>query len=304
MSDTPQHPLSLAFMREHPAQAATVLDALPATDAAQLLGRVPARLGAAVLAAMLPHRAGLCIAALDDERVQELLAPMGTQPKVALLRHLPEPRRQRLVAGLPTAAALASALLLGFSEDALGAWADPDVVMLGGDTRVSDALERARAAALTHPTVFVCDASRRLVGSVQLAALLVAPPVATLATLAHRPGAVLAAHASLASAAAHPGWAQASALPVVEQGQRLVGLLTSDALARALRRAAPPAQAESGTDAWPQLLARGYWQALAGLMGLGLSVLPRVPPVMPASTDASPASTPGAAQSTHQGGSA
>ena len=79
---------------------------------------------------MLPRRAARCLAALDDARALELLAPMGTQPTVAVLRHLPSARRQALIAGLPTAAALASTLLLGYAEDTLGAWADPDVVML------------------------------------------------------------------------------------------------------------------------------------------------------------------------------
>jgi magnesium transporter len=279
--DNDPTPLSLAFMREHPAQAARVLDALPAADAAALFERMPARVGAAVLAAMLPHRAALCTVVLDDSRVQELLATLGTQPTVALLRQMPEVRRQQLVAGLPTATAMASTLLLGYAEDSLGAWADPDVVMLPAETRVAAALDRARGSALAHPGIFVADATRRLAGIVDLAALLAAPPAASLATLMRRPVAVLAAHGSLAGAPAHPGWAQASTLPVVEPGEKLVGVLTHDALVRALQRNAPDAADNSGELAqWPQLLALGYWQALAGLMDLGLRVLPGVPPVV------------------------
>jgi len=85
---------------------------------------------------------------MDDERTLELLSAMGTQPTVALLGHLAEPRRQRLIAGLPTAAALAPALLLGYAEHSLGAWADPDVVMLAASSRAADALARVSAAPL------------------------------------------------------------------------------------------------------------------------------------------------------------
>ncbi|MEO5697626.1 MAG: hypothetical protein ABIQ60_10900, partial [Burkholderiaceae bacterium] len=210
MSEDRDQSLSLAFMRGHPAQAASVLEALPADEATALFERAPARLGAAVLAAMLPRRAARCIAALDDARALELLAPMGTQPTVALLRHLPEPRRRTLIAGLPTAAALASTLLLGYAEDTLGAWADPDVVLLSADSRSGDALERMRAAPAAHPQVFVAAADRRLIGTVGLAALLQAPAGATLATLMQRPRAVLAAHAPLSGTAAHPGWEHTS----------------------------------------------------------------------------------------------
>ncbi|MDH3210373.1 MAG: hypothetical protein OEM00_06940 [Burkholderiaceae bacterium] len=278
MAEDRDQTFSGAFMRGHPAQAARVLDALPAEEAAALFEYAPARLGAAVLAAMLPQRAARCIAALDDARALELLAPMGTQPTVAVLRHLPDARRRVLTAGLPTAAALASTLLLGHTEDTLGAWADPDVVTLPADTRVGNALERVRLAPATHPVVFVADAERRLAGVVGFAALLQAPTGATLATLMQRPAAVLSAQAPLSGTTAHPGWEHSSALPVVEPGEHLVGVLTRDALARALRRTAPP-PATAGEATPLALFAGGYWQALTGLLECGLVLLPSVPAV-------------------------
>lgn len=269
--------LSLAFMRGHPAQAARVLEALPADEAVAPFQRAPARLGAAVLAAMLPRRAARCVVSLDDERLLELLSVMGTQPMVALLRHLPAPRRQRLTAGLPTAAALATSLLLGYTEDTLGAWADPDVVLLPSDTRAGDALERMREAPAAHPVLFVADAERRLAGLVALTTLMQAPAGATLGSLMLRPPAVLAAYAPLAGAVTHPGWEISSSLAVVEPGERLVGVMTRDALARALRHASP--QGADAPATLPGLVAMGYWQALSGLLEGGLALLPRVPPL-------------------------
>ncbi|HEY9099657.1 MAG TPA: CBS domain-containing protein [Thiobacillus sp.] len=268
--------LSLAFMRSHPAQAAQVLESLPAEESAALFDHTPARLGATVLAAMLPHRAASCIAALTDARALELLAPMGTQSTVAVLRHLPESRRNPLIAGLPTATALASSLLLGYAEDTLGAWADPDVVMLPADTLAAHALERMRQAP-THLLVFVTDLERRLVGQVSLSALLQAPNGATLATLMQRPVHVLTAHAPLSATPAHPGWESSSLLPVVEPGERLVGVMTRDALTRALRRNAPTPSDQPGDATLPVLFARVYWQALSGLLEGCLALLPKVP---------------------------
>lgn len=275
---TGDQPLTLAFMRSHPLPAARVLEALPTTEAADLFARVPARLGASVLAAMLPQRGARVIEALGDERALELLVLMATQPTVVLLRHMPEERRRRLIAGLPTAASLASSLLLGFTDDSLGAWVDPDVIMLGAETRVADALERLRLAPGGHAMVFVTDAARRLVGSVPLEALLRAPAAASLATLMQHPVAVLLAHAPLAGTVAHPGWDQTSLLPVVESGERLIGVMTRDALARALGRAAPAPTATAPTSL-SGLFAGGYWQALSGLLGAGLALLPAVPPL-------------------------
>lgn len=281
MAESREHPLSLAFMRGHPVQAARVLEALPAADVAQMFTSVPARLGAAVLAAMLPNRAALCIAALEDARTLELLATMGTQPMVALLRHLPELRRQDLIGRLPAVTALASTLLLGYAEDTLGAWADPDVLTLSAKTRVADALAHVRVAPPAHPVVFVADGELRLAGTVSLQALIQAPGESTLATLMRRSSVVLAAHAPLLGTAEHPGWEQCSLLPVVETSQRLVGVLTHDALARALKQAASPGIPSSDDASLTGLVARGYWQALSGLIDGGLFLLPRVAPVLP-----------------------
>lgn len=275
-----QSALSLAFMRAHPVPAARVLEALPAAEAAGLFARAPARVGAGVLAAMLPLKAARCVDTLDDRRALELLAPMGAQPAIALLRHLPEPRRQALMAGLPTATALASTLLLAYAEDALGAWVDPDVVVLPPQARVEEALARLRAGPPTHATLCVADADRRLRGLVTVPALLQAPPGSALAGLMQAPAALLAAHAPLSAVLSHPGWQAASLLPVVEPGDRLVGVLTHDAVCRAVARLSPPPapQAQGLSSA----LAQGYWQAVSGLLTASLAGLPRGAPVQAA----------------------
>ena len=278
MTDTAPQRLTLAFMRTHPAQAARVLETLPPDEAATLFARAPARLGAAVLATMLPQAAARCVARLDDERALELLSPMGAQPIVAVLRYVADTRRRELLKGLPTTAALASSLLLGYGEDTLGAWADPDVVLLPAPTRAGDALMRLRQAPLTHELVLVADAERKLAGIVTLGQLLQAPEAATLATLMRAPAALLAAHAPLAGSAAHPGWMHTSWLPVVQPGDRVVGVMTRDALLRAQRQAAP-ALAEDADAKLPELFARGYWQTLSGLIETALALLPPVPPL-------------------------
>jgi magnesium transporter len=265
-------------MRAHPAQAARVLEAVPPADAAALLARVPARLGGPVLGAMLPTAAARALGGLQDEHSLALLGELGTQFVVAVLRHVAEPRRARLIAGLPTAAALASQLLLGYMEDAVGAWTDPDVLALPGTTRAADALERVRHMQGIVQRAFVTSAEGRLEGWVPLPALLRAPAGAGLASIMSRPEAVLAAHTPLAGAVAHPGWERSSMLPVVESGERLLGVLTRDALARALRRVSRPAPAAAG-GSLAGMLTRGYWDALSGGAEAMATLLPPVGPI-------------------------
>lgn len=278
--------LSLAFMQAHPVQAARVLEALPAPASALVFERAPARIGAGVMAAMLPRQASRCVAELSDARALELLVAMNMQATVSMLRYLPRERRNQLVASLPAASALASTVLLGFDEDSVGAWADPSVIILPAGARAADALDRVRQTEVSHPAVFVTDDARRLLGLVPVPALLRAPQAATLATLMQRAPAVLMALAPLASASAHPGWALAWALPVVESGDRLVGVLTHDAMTRAQQRNQAPEANEAAREiGLPSMVVRSYWQTIVGLVGVCLPLMPGVPPVWPKQGD-------------------
>ena len=270
--------LSLAFMRAHPPEAARVLETVSPLDAAELLGRSPARLAAPVLASMLPNAAARALAGLDDERALAVLGELGTQPLVAVLRHVAEPRRARLIAGLPTAAALASQLLLGYVEDSVGAWTDPDVLAMPGTARAGEALERVRRVHAAVARVFVTSGKGTLEGWVPLPVLLRAPEGASLASIMLRTDAVLSAQAPLAGAATHPGWERASILPVVGADERLVGVLSRDALTRALGRASHAQRAAPG-ETLVEMLARGYWDALSGGTEAMATLLPPVRPV-------------------------
>jgi Mg/Co/Ni transporter MgtE len=267
--------LTYAFMRSHPAAAAHVLEAQSASEAAALFARVPARIAAPVLEAMIPAAAAHALGALEEGRAIELLAALGAREAAALLRRSPEPLRSRMLAGLPTGMALASRLLLGHSDDTVGAWADPEVAVLSPQARAGEALERARRGEGSVERVYVVGAAQRLLGSVSLGALLRAGEQAALESLMTPAEAVLAARTPLAAAAAHPGWRRESALPVVEAGERLLGVLSREALERALRTTASRRKANvEGTLGG--MLARGYWEALSGVVLSAATLLPPV----------------------------
>jgi magnesium transporter len=270
--------LTLAFIEAHPADAARVLEALPAADSAALFARVPPRVGAPVLAAMLPPTAARNVLMLDDARAMALLSLLGAQGAVAVLRHVSEPRRTALIDGLPTATAVASRMLLGYPEDSVGAWTDTDIVTLPPEARVDDALARVRVARDDASVIHVVGPGERLLGVVDLVALVRAPDSADVGQLMRRADAVIAAVAPLAGAASHRGWERASVLPVVERGDRLIGVLRRGTLARALARSMRQTS-DPGGAGLVEMLARGYWDALSGIISAAVGLLPRARPV-------------------------
>ncbi len=271
--------LTLSYLDAHAPEAARVLERMPGQDTAALFARVPARTGASVLAAMLPSAAARVIAQLDETASLALLSTVGTQTAVAILRLMPQPRRAQLLSALPTTTSIAAKLMLGYPDDSVGAWIDPDVIALLPETRVGDALARVRAGEETIvDQLFVTGADQKLLGIVDLHKALRAPDSVVLEALMHPALAVLSAVTPLTSAATQRGWERSSSLPAVERDGRLIGVLRRGTLARALVRSRIPAQA-AGEAPLSGILARGYWDAVSGLAEAMVSSLPPAKPV-------------------------
>ena len=271
--------LTLAFVTAHPAEAARILERLNPIDAAALFEQLPARASAPVLTAMLPSAAAHVITSLGMQTAMSLLSATGTQATVAILRQIPESTRNQLVDALPTAAAMASRLLLYYPDDSVGAWIDPDIVLFPPETTVSEAI--ARIAAGNEPQVeqvFTVDREQRLTGAVNVHELLRANSTTMLANIARRPQTVLSASATISGISRRRGWQQAPAIPVTDRNGQLIGVLRRSALDRALARGNRFIQPEPDQPLG-SLLANKYWNAFSVLADAAVSALPRAKPI-------------------------
>jgi hypothetical protein len=123
--------------------------------------------------------------------------------------------------------------------------------------------------------VYSVGVGERLLGRIDLATLVRAPAQVALETLTHKPNAVLPAASPLGGAATHRGWRHAAGLPVVERGERLIGVLRRATLMRALTRNRSLTTPDQRTEV-AAVIANVYWQAISGLVGAAVSALPTV----------------------------
>lgn len=268
--------VTLAFLDAHPAEAARVIEALPSAEAAALFATISPKLGAPVLGAMLPPAAARILTRLDEAQALALLSAASTQAVVGVLRHVPEPQRTRLLRSLPPAAGVATQLLLGFPDDAVGAWTDPDVVTLAATASAAEALARLKASdAPEVEALYVTDASRRLQGEVALQALLRAPEAAPVAALMQPARDTIPAMMPIASALGLGAWQHAMSLPVVDSEKRLLGVLRRTRLAQAARDRSRPARGAAGDASVAGVLAGGYWAIVSGAIAAAISLLPQ-----------------------------
>ncbi len=278
--------LSFAFLESHPAEAARVLERLTPQNVAGLLSDAPVRLAGPVLRLMLPTFVARCLEPLDDPTAAGLLRVMGPQAGVSVLHYLPEQRRAHLLTQLPTAMGMTFRLLLGYPQDAIGAWMDPRVVSLPADTTADAALTRLRDAqgGEIDSVVFVTGASQRLLGMVEVPELLRAQASVPLSRLMRGVRFTLPARASILGVGDHEGWDDFQILPVVERDDRFVGALDRGVVARALMRQQRVRPQAGMGDVFANM-AGGYWLGVSSLIEWAVEMLPVAPPLAQGKTN-------------------
>lgn len=271
--------LSLAFAETHPGDAARVLEHLSTHDATAFLKLLPVRLGAPVLRHMLPTSAAHCLEQLDDETAAGLVRDLDSQAGSAILRYVGHPRRDQLIAQLPTTAALAFRLLLTYPEDTVGAWINPHSLAFTPETPASEAIERLRQSSESSGAyLYVVNAEQRLQGMVLLTELLRAGRGTTIAQMMRPMRHHLSARSSLAAAHEQAGWQEYHALPVLERQERFIGSLEYTVLHRAIEQSHPDEAAPAPADSL-SLVARSSWLMFANLLQALITLLPAARPL-------------------------
>lgn len=240
-----------AVQRLTGAQTVDILERLPGKRRAVLFRLLPKKQATAVFDALPPPLQRDLIEALQDEEVAAVFADLEPDDRVALLDELPAGVANRLMQGLSGQQRDLTADLLGYPKKSIGRRMSPEVVGIAPALTASGALEEVRGMLDFAETVYtlpVIDADRVLLGVVSLRDLLSAPPDIRVADLMEP---VDCAHAtdSAEQAARLCADSEQLALPIVDNDDRLVGILTVDDALRILEDADSEDQARlAGTE--------------------------------------------------------
>lgn len=184
-----------------------------------------------------PHQAEL-LQALRKDHVSELFAGLEADDQARLLDEMPAKVATRLLQGLPKSEYQEVASLLGYPQDSAGRLMIPMATVLDPEVTREEAmkklqqrradpnlksLERSPIAVLP-----VTDRSRRLIGMVRLADLIEAPDGTPIKEILEPENHQVTAHVDQEIAARLMQEADLLALPVVDDENRLLGIITVD----------------------------------------------------------------------------
>jgi CBS domain-containing protein len=217
----------------HPAEIADLVEAASHDEGEEIIEAVgqDRELEADVFEELDEHHQLEFIRERPDPQVAAVIARMAPDDAADLIVELDQDRRGRVLALLPPAKRRRIETLLGYNPSTAGGLMSPDFISLAPTDPVERAIEKVRSSDLapgTLTTVYVIDADGRLSGSVLVVTLLRADPQAVLQELADHEPVSVATGADLPEVARTMTDYNLVMLPVLDEDERMVGVVTVD----------------------------------------------------------------------------
>lgn len=221
-----------ALAETHPADIADLMEAVEDLEARRRILSLldPPRAGA-VLSLVDEALAEQLLAAVPEAKLRDIVAALDSDDAADLLAELPRERVDAVLRAIPARLSRQVETLLQYPEESAGGIMQAEVVAVNADLTVQQATDelrrRAREVKDVH-TVFAVDSEGRLVGSLPVSRLILAPAEARVATVMDRE--VLSVPASMDQEEVASLFKRYDliTLPVTAPDGRLLGRITID----------------------------------------------------------------------------
>ncbi|MCA9035516.1 MAG: magnesium transporter [Planctomycetaceae bacterium] len=266
----------------HPVKLAEMLEDLETNQVWTVLDQAELELRVEIFENISLRRQAELVETLDSGRLSELLEQMSSDDRVDLLTRIPQERREDILRLIAKAERNDIRRLLSYDEWSAGAIMTTEYASLPANITVRDAIERLRLQAPNSETiyyVYILDDNRHLEGLISLRELILAKPETLLAEIMQRDVVRMRVSDEREAVAQELARYNFLAVPIVDDDDRLVGIVThDDALDVVQEEATEDAYLQGGVqpleDAYEEtpiltiLWKRGIWLVFLSIMAL------------------------------------
>ena len=223
----PRHKLS----ELHPADIAHILSQVPQKDRAAIIDTLDIETAAETLEEMGTSDQASIIEDMDAEHASDILEHMAPDEAADVLQDLPTDKAQGLIQRMEKKDAHEMEELLSHEEDTAGGLMTTEYLSLPKDLTVREAIEQVRLLSPNVETVYyiyILDKDEKLQGVLSLRDLIIAQPHQTIEEIMTHP--IKSVHAGVdeKEAGAVISKYRLLALPVVDEEEKLLGIITMD----------------------------------------------------------------------------
>ncbi|HEY7406096.1 MAG TPA: CBS domain-containing protein [Candidatus Angelobacter sp.] len=224
--------------RLHPADIADILEELAPAEREAVFGSLDEEVAAEALEEIDPKMQIELMRSIDSDRAADIVEEMDPDAAADLLGDLPAETSEEILEEMEPEERQEVSELLAFEENTAAGRMTTEFIALSPEHTVGDAIDRLRSfegAVETISTIYLVDQQERLVGSVPLVSLVLAPGGTRLGTLSPEHVIYAEANASDRDVAEMFDKYNLATLPVVDEEQRLAGIITADDIISLLR---------------------------------------------------------------------
>ena len=249
--------LNAEYLRSHPDEVARFLETRDAQETSVLLAGALPTTTSALLERMNPRLAAQIVQVLPQDAARIGLTTMNPARSAPILVSRPPTERDTLLARLDEKVAGAIREMVAYPADTAGGLMDPRITAFSEGLTVEDALRRMRSfKEKEFDAIYVSDGEGRLTGAVPLGEIATAAPERKLAELVRAAPATVSVTASREEVVDFLKGRRLVALPVVDGGGHLVGVIRYSQLVAA-------AEAEVTSGLQTMVGAGKDWRALS-----------------------------------------
>lgn len=215
----------------NPVIVAEVLHGLDSKSTWRVLSASPMERQAEIFEMIEPDQQIELVSSIDREHLSKLIEAMAPDDRVDLLEHMDEEQLESLLPLIAQAERDEIRKMLSYPEDSAGAMMTTEYASLPENISIGEALSRLRQQAPNRETiyyVFVVDSERHLHGVISLRELIMARPASRLADVMKRDLVSVCVKDRQEEAAKLIARFDLIALPVLDEDNRLVGIITHD----------------------------------------------------------------------------
>jgi CBS domain-containing protein len=217
----------------HPAEIADLVEAASHEEGEEIIKAVgqDRELEADVFEELDEHHQLEFIRERPDEQVAAVIARMAADDAADLIVEIGQDRRARILALTAPIQQRQIEKLLGYNPQTAGGLMSPDCIVLAEGYTVAGAIERLRSSEIpptTLTTIYLRDGEGKLSGSVAVVTLLRSDPSVSLSQISEHEPVSVRTDADLPEVARTMTDYNLVMLPVVDDGEHLVGVVTVD----------------------------------------------------------------------------
>ena len=213
------------------ADVAAILEEMEEEELLKVFRILPKSMAADVLSYLEVDHQQMIITSLSDKEAANIIDNLMADDATDLLEEMPANVVKKLLANASADTRRDINHLLRYPEDSAGSIMTVEYVDLKENMTVQDAINRIRQVGVDSETINICyvlDAKRTLVGTVALRYLLITPPDAIIGEMMHENVVFINTMMDQEEVARQFQKYDFTAMPVVDNENRLVGIITVD----------------------------------------------------------------------------